>query len=159
MNSGPAYKATVRIYCMAGIAKPSPKIGQALGPLGINMMQFCKEFNERTGKFKEDTPMRVKLIAYVDRSYKFVVKPPPSSWFIKKAASVTKGSPEPSHTTAARISIKYLYEIAKIKHEVDPDLRIHDVEAITKMLIGSANSMGIDVVEDTFPPQPLKVDV
>jgi large subunit ribosomal protein L11 len=159
MNSGPAYKATVRIYCMAGVAKPSPKIGQALGPLGVNMMQFCKDFNERTGAYKEDTPMRVKLTAFVDRSYKFIVKPPPSTWFIKKAASLPKGSTEPGHTSAGRVSIKYLYEIAKIKQEVDPDLRSHDVEGIVSMLCGTAKSMGIDVVEDTFPPIPMKIDV
>ena len=115
MQSGPAYKATVRLYCMAGVAKPSPKIGQALGPLGVNMMQFCKEFNERTTKYSEHVPMRVKLTAYVDRSYKFVVKPPPTSWFIKKAASLPKGSAESTHHSAGRVSIKYLYEIAKVK--------------------------------------------
>ena len=117
MNSGPPVKACVRVYCMAGVAKPSPKIGQALGPLGVNMMQFCKEFNERTGQYKEDTPMRVKLTAYVDRSFQFVVKPPPTSWFIKKAASLQKGSEKPGHESAGKVSIKYLYEIAKIKHE------------------------------------------
>ena len=115
MFSGPAYKATVRIYCQAGVAKPSPKIGQALGPLGVNMMQFCKEFNERTGQYQEHVPMRVKLTAFVDRSFQFVVKPPPSSWFIKKAASLEKGSATPGHESAGKISIKYLYEIAKVK--------------------------------------------
>ena len=159
MNTGPAYKATVRIYCMAGVAKPSPKIGQALGPLGVNMMGFCKEFNDRTGDYKEDSPMRVKLTAYADRSFKFIVKPPPSSWFIKKAASLHKGSEEPGHTSAGRVSVKWLYEIAKIKQKVDPDLKTHDVEGILKMLMGTAKSMGIDVVEDTFAPTPIKVDV
>ena len=86
MNTGPAYKASVRLYVNAGVAKPSPKIGQALGPLGINMMQFCKEFNDRTGAYNNEVPMRVVLKAYVDRSFKFVVKPPPTSWFVKRAA-------------------------------------------------------------------------
>ena len=144
---------------MAGVAKPSPKIGQALGPLGVNMMDFCKQFNERTGAYKEDTPMRVKLTAYVDRSFKFVVKPPPTTWFIKKAASLPKGSQKPGHETAGKVSVKYLYEIAKIKHEVDPDLYSHDVEGILKQIMGTCKSMGIDVVEDTFPPVPIKVDV
>ena len=88
MNSGPAYKATVRIYCIAGNAKPSPKIGQALGPLGINMMQFCKEFNDRTQEFNSDVPMRVILKAYIERSFKFVIKPPPTTYFIKKASGL-----------------------------------------------------------------------
>lgn len=136
MYSGPAYKATVRIYVQAGVAKPSPKIGQALGPLGVNMMQFCKEFNERTSQYQEHVPMRVKLTAYVDRSFKFVVKPPPSTWFIKKAASLEKGSVTPGYDHVGKISIKYIYEIAKVKQEVDPDLKTHDVEGIVNMLVG-----------------------
>ena len=115
MNTGPAFKATVKIYCLAGNAKPSPKIGQALGPLGINMMQFCKEFNDRTQEFNPDVPMRVLLSAYVDRSFKFVIKPPPTTWFIKKAAGLEKGSIKPGHEIGGRVSVKYLYEIAKIK--------------------------------------------
>jgi len=103
--------------------------------------------------------MRVKLTAYVDRSFKFVVKPPPTSWFIKKAASLEKGSTQPGNISAGRVSIKYIYEIAKIKQEVDPDLRRHDVEGIMKMMLGTAKSMGIDVVEDTFPPTPINVEV
>ena len=123
------------------------------------MMQFCKEFNERTGQYKEDTPMRVKLTAYVDRSFKFIVKPPPSTWFIKRAASLQKGSPQPGLEEGGKVSIKFLYEIAKIKQEVDPDLRTHDVEGIVLMLMGTCKSMGFEVVEDTFPPAPIKVDV
>ena len=121
-------------------------------------MQFCKEFNERTGLYKEDAPMRVKLKAYVDRSFKFVVKPPPTSWFVKKAASQYKGCPEPGVNNTARVSIKFLYEIAKIKKEIDPDLCTHDIEGIFRMVIGTTRSMGFDIVEDTFPPTPIKVD-
>lgn len=103
--------------------------------------------------------MRVLLKAYVDRSFKFVVKPPPTSWFIKKAASLPKGSDKPGQNIVGRVSIKYLYEIAKIKNEVDPELRQHDVEGITKMIISTARSMGIQVVEDTLPPEPIRVDL
>ena len=142
MNTGPAYKASVRIYCNAGVAKPSPKIGQALGPLGINMMAFCKEFNERTGQFKPDVPMRVILHAFVDRSFKFVVKPPPTSYFIKKAAGLPKGSDKPGHTIAGKIGVKYIYEIAKIKQETDPSLKREDLEGISKMIMGTVKSMG-----------------
>ena len=122
-------------------------------------MDFCKQFNERTQDYNEDVPMRVKLTAYVDRSFKFVVKPPPSSWFIKKAAGLEKASTQPGHESAGNVSIKYLYEIAKVKQEVDPDLREHDVEGIVSMLMGTAKSMGIEVVEDTFPPTPVNVNV
>ena len=143
MNTGPAFRASVKVYVGAGVAKPNPKIGQALGPLGINMMQFCKEFNDRTTQFVPDTPMRVKLKAYADRTYTFVVKPPPSSWFLKKAAGLHKGSDMPGHNIAGKISIKYIYEIAKVKFETDPDLSEHDVPGIVQQLVGTANSMGL----------------
>eukprot|EP00347_Sterkiella_histriomuscorum_P011326 403372880 len=159
MNTGPAYKAQVRIYCNAGVAKPSPKIGQALGPLGINMMQFCKEFNERTTMYNTEVPMRVILTAFADRSFKFVVKPPPTSWFIKKAAGLPKGSDKAGQNVAGRVGIKYLYEIAKVKQELDPHLKQHDIEGITRMVLGSARSMGFQIVEDTMPPEPIRVDI
>ena len=142
MNTGPAYKARVRIYCMAGVAKPSPKIGQALGPLGINMMQFCKEFNERTGQWNTEVPMRVILTAYADRSFKFIIKPPPTSWFIKKASGLNKGSDKAGQNITGRVGIKYLYEIAKVKQEIDPHLKHCDIEGITRMILGTAKSMG-----------------
>lgn len=157
MNSGPAYKATVRVYCLAGNAKPSPKIGQALGPLGINMMQFCKEFNDRTQEYHGEVPMRVILKAYVDRSFTFVVKPPPTTYFVKKASGLAKGSDKPGHNAVGRVSVKYLYEAAKVKQEVDPSLQDHDIEGIMRMMVGSCRSMGIDVVEDTLPPVPIKI--
>ena len=159
MNSGPAYRAKVRVYCLAGNAKPSPKIGQALGPLGINMMQFCKEFNDRTQEYHGEVPMRVVLKAYHDRTFTFIVKPPPTTYFIKKASGLQKLSDMPGHNTCGRVSIKYIYEAAKIKQEVDPSLVEHDIEGIMRMMMGSCKSMGIDVVEDTLPPVPIKVNV
>ena len=157
MNSGPAYRATVRVYCLAGNAKPSPKIGQALGPLGVNMMQFCKEFNDRTGDYNGEVPMRVILKAYHDRSFTFVIKPPPTSYFIKKASGLYKGSDKPGHNSAGRVSIKYIYEAAKVKQECDPGLAEHDIEGIMRLMLGSCMSMGIEVVEDTLPPTPIKL--
>ena len=103
--------------------------------------------------------MRVCLKAYVDRSFRFTVKPPPTSWFIKKASGIPKGSEDPGHTSAGRVSVKYIYEIAKIKQEIDPDLKTHDIEGIMRMVVGTCKSMGIDVVEDTLPPTPLKIDL
>jgi large subunit ribosomal protein L11 len=87
--------------------------------------------------------MRVKLQAYVDRSYKFIVKPPPTTWFIKKAAGLTKASDKPGQNIIGRVGVKYLYEIAKVKQEVDPDLRQHDLEGICRMMMGTARSMGL----------------
>lgn len=103
--------------------------------------------------------MRVILKAYVDRSFKFVVKPPPTSWFLKKATGTLKGSDKPGQNTAARVSVKYIYEIAKIKQETDPALREHDLEAICRMIAGTCRSMGFQVVEDSLPPQPIKIEV
>lgn len=79
-------KSHVKFYQYAGVAKPSAKLGQAIGPLGLNAMAFCKEFNEWTQNFKPDTPMWIMLKAYVDRTFTFVVKPPPTTWFLCKAA-------------------------------------------------------------------------
>ena len=157
MKAGAAYKSTVRIYCLAGNAKPSPKIGQALGPLGINMMQFCKEFNERTTMYNGDVPMRVILKAFVDRSFSFIVKPPPTSYFIKKASGYEKLSNKPGHESVGRVSVKYIYEIAKLKQQTDQDLAEHDLEGVCMMITAQCKSMGIEVVEDTLPPAPLLI--
>ena len=138
----------MKLYCFAGAAKPSPKIGQSLGPLGLNMMQFCKEFNERTGHIRPDVPMRVMLRAYADRSFKFVAKPPPTSWFLKKFAGIEEGSPYPKHYSVGMVSIKYIYELAKIKQELDPDLKNKNLLSIVKMIISTADTMGIEVIED-----------
>ncbi len=103
--------------------------------------------------------MRVILKAYVDRSFTFIVKPPPTSYFVKKASGLYKGSDKPGHNPVGRVSVKYLYEAAKVKQKVDPDLAAHDIEGIMRMMMGSCKSMGIEVVEDTLPPTPIKVDV
>ena len=103
--------------------------------------------------------MRVLLKAYVDRSFTFSVKPPPTTWFIKKAAGLASGSEKPGEVSAGRVSVKYIYEIAKIKQEVDPELRSHDLEGIGRMIMGTCKSMGIEVVEDTLPPAPIKIDL
>ena len=101
--------------------------------------------------------MRVVLKAYTDRSFTFVVKPPPTTYFVKKAAGLPKMSKMPGHISAGRVSIKYLYEAAKVKHEVDPSLVEHDVEGVLRMMMGSCKAMGIEVVEDTLPPTPIKI--
>ena len=86
------YKGIAKLVVYAGNGKPNPKMGQALGPLGLNMMQFCKEFNERTSALRTDVPCRVQLKAYTDRSFTFIIKPPPTSWFLKRCASITQGT-------------------------------------------------------------------
>ena len=103
--------------------------------------------------------MRVLLKAYVDRSFRFTVKPPPTTWFIKKASGLPLGSDKPGHNIAGRVSVKYIYEIAKVKQECDPDLQFHDVEGVARMVMGTCASMGIDVVEDTYAPAPQRINL
>lgn len=149
------YKGVAKFVAYAGSAKPNPKLGQALGPLGLNMMQVCKEFNEVTSSMRTDMPMRIRLKAYTDRTYNFVVKPPPTSWFIKRCAMVPYGSDIPRKKFIGELGVKYVYEIAKIKKEVDPDFKTHNLAGICKMIIAQANNMGISVVEDTPPVVPI----
>ncbi len=119
---------------LAGVAKPNPKMGQALGPLGINMMQFCKEFNAQTVAYRNDVPLRVEMWAYHDRTYKFKVRAPESTWFLKKAIGKERCSQYPGYVINDEISVKYIYEIAKVKKEVDEDLRKIPLQSICKMI-------------------------
>lgn len=149
------YKGMAKLIAYAGNAKPNPKMGQALGPLGLNMMQVCKEFNERTAQFRNDVPMRIILKAYTDRSYNFVVKPPPTSWFLKRCAMVPVGTNTARRTYVGSVGCKYIYEIAKIKLALDPSLRKHNVLGICKMIIAQGKNMGIVVEEETNPVTPI----
>jgi large subunit ribosomal protein L11 len=148
------YKGMAKMLAYAGNAKPNPKMGQALGPLGLNMMQVCKEFNERTAKFRNDIPMRIVLKAYTDRSYFFVVKPPPTSWFLKRCAMISQGTGLARRDQVGEVGCKYIYEIAKIKQKLDPDFQNHNILGICKMIIAQANNMGIYITEETNPPEP-----
>jgi large subunit ribosomal protein L11 len=152
MNTEKVLKGTAKMVCYAGNAKPNPKLGQALGPLGLNMMQFCKEFNERTNELRNDVPMRVVLKAYLDRSFNFIVKPPPTSWYIKRCVGLEQLSSFPRRKIVGELGIKYVYEIAKIKQKIDPDFRNHNIYGLCKMIIAQAECMGITVVKDTLSP-------
>ena len=101
--------------------------------------------------------MRVILKAFVDRSFSFIVKPPPTSYFIKKASGYEKLSNKPGHESVGRVSVKYIYEIAKLKQKTDQDLAEHDLEGVCMMITAQCKSMGIEVVEDTLPPAPLLI--
>lgn len=149
------YKGMAKLIAYAGNAKPNPKMGQALGPLGLNMMQVCKEFNEKTGRFRQDLPMRIILKAYTDRTYTFVVKPPPTSWFLKRCAMVPIGTSTARRRVVGHVGCKYIYEIAKIKIALDPDFRYHNVLGVCKMIIAQASNMGISVKEETPEVQPI----
>lgn len=123
-------KRIVNFLAYSGIAKPTAKLGQALGPLGLNMAQICKEFNEMTTNIRPDIPMRARLFAFFDKTYKIELQGPPTSWMIKRAAGIHKASPSPFFETAGMIAITSIYEIAKLKKELDPNLKHIELESI-----------------------------
>jgi large subunit ribosomal protein L11 len=135
----------IKLQVPAGKANPSPPIGPALGQRGLNIMEFCKAFNAATQNLEPGVPIPVVITAYADRSFTFVTKSPPNSYFLKKAAGVEKGS----QTTGkgrplGRVTMAQIREIAEQKMQ---DLNAKDVEGAYRMLIGSARSMGLEVVE------------
>lgn len=121
-------------------AKPGPGIGQALGPLGLNMADFCKQFNEATKDYMADVPIPVELRAYSNRTFKFTLKSPQTSWMIKQCAGVKKGANRPGHETVGQLHIKQLYEIAKLKKR-DKHLSHLSLETLCRIIMGSAASM------------------
>jgi large subunit ribosomal protein L11 len=141
-----AVKGKTRLLVLAGAAKPSPAIGQALGPLGVNMMEFCKDFNAKTATYKSSCMMRVKLTAFEDRTFKYQVLPPPTSWYLKRVAGLPKGASSPGKETVATVNVKAIYEIAKSKQQYDPNLADLELQGIAKTIIASAKSMGVKVV-------------
>ena len=138
----------VKLRVPAGNAKPGPAIGQALGPLGVNMSDFCRQFNERSDpKFEKDVPLTVQLTALSDRSFTFDIRSPPTSYLIKRVVGMDKG---PSLNTPEKpvgfISPEAVYEIAKIKQK--DDMRWHlPLEGIARSVVGTAKSMGVHVRE------------
>lgn len=134
----------VKLQLPAGKANPSPPVGPALGQHGVNIMAFCKDFNARTQHIKSDVPMSVMVTAYKDNSFDFVVKSPSASYFLKKAAGLQSGGGNAGHKVAGTVTPKHIYEIAKIKQS-DPDCQYMSLEAISKSIMGTAQSMGIQV--------------
>lgn len=130
---------STKLQIPAGAANPSPPVGPALGQLGVNIMEFCKAFNAQT-QSQAGTILPVIITAYSDRSFSFIIKSPPASFLIKKAAKLDKGSAEPNKNKVGSITDKDLEEIAKVKM---PDLSANDMEAAKKIIAGSARSMGV----------------
>ncbi|MED6208893.1 hypothetical protein PIB30_049401 [Stylosanthes scabra] len=139
--------ATIKLTVPAGGARPAPPVGPALGQYRLNLMAFCKDFNARTQKYKPETPMAVSITAFKDNTFEFTVKSPSVTWYLKKAAGIESGSGRPGHVTASTLSLKHVYEIAKVKQN-DHYLQNMSLEAITKSIIGTANSMGIQIVRN-----------
>lgn len=135
--------ALVKLHIPAGKATPAPPVGSALGPHGVNIMQFCKEFNERTaGDAGLIIPVEVSI--YQDRSFSFITKTPPASVLLKKAAGIESGSGEPNRKKVGKVSREKVREIAQLKMR---DLNAADVEAAMRMIEGTARSMGIEIAE------------
>ena len=135
-------QAFVKLQVPAGSANPSPPIGPALGQQGVNIMEFCKQFNAQTQKLEKGLPIPVIITVYTDRSFTFVMKTPPASVLIRKAIGIEKGSGAPNTNKVGKISRKQLEEIAKTK---TPDLTAADLDAAVRTIAGSARSMGVDV--------------
>ncbi len=135
-------KAILKLYCPAGQANPAPPVGPALGQHGVNIMEFCKKFNEET-KGREGLVLPAIITVYEDRSFTFIVKSPPVSILIKQACGIAKASGNTPREKAGQISKGQIEEIAKQKQQ---DLNSHNVEAAVRMVEGTARSMGIDVV-------------
>ena len=132
----------IKLQVPAGSANPSPPIGPALGQQGVNIMEFCKQFNAQTQKVEKGLPIPVIITVYSDRSFTFVMKTPPAAVLIRKAIGIEKGSGTPNTAKVGKISRKQLEEVAKMKL---PDLTAADLEAAVRTIAGSARSMGVDV--------------
>ena len=134
----------IKLQVPAGSANPSPPIGPALGQRGLNIMEFCKQFNAQTQKMEKGSPIPVVITVYQDRSFSFEMRTPPVSYFIKKAAKLESGSKTPGREKAGTVTKAQVLEIAQQKMK---DLNCDTIEAAMRMVEGSARSMGIEVGE------------
>ncbi len=134
-------KTLVKLQIQAGKANPAPPIGPALGQHGVNIMEFCKQYNAKTAD-KGDMVVPVEITIYDDRSFTFILKTPPAARLILKAAGIDKGSKEPNKSKVGSITKAQLYEIAAMKLE---DLNARDVEAGSKIIAGTAKNMGVEI--------------
>jgi len=132
----------VKLQVPAGQANPSPPIGPALGQAGLNIMEFCKSFNAETQEMEQGMPIPVVISVHEDKTFTFVTKTPPASYFLKKAAKLNKASSNPGKEMVGKVSMSQVKEIAEKKMV---DLNAFDIDQASKMIIGSARSMGIDV--------------
>ena len=133
----------INLIIPAGKANPSPPVGPALGQRGLNIMEFCKAFNAHTQKTEPGTPIPVKITAYADKTFSFISKTPPASFYLKKAAKLKSGSKAPGRDSVGSVSMAQIKEIAQAKME---DLNAVTIEGACEMIKGSARSMGLEVI-------------
>lgn len=134
----------IKLQVPAGQANPSPPIGPALGQRGVNIMEFCKAFNADTQGVEPGMPIPTVITVYADKSFSFITKTPPASYFLKKAAKLPKAAQAPGRETVGSVTMDQVREIAEAKMA---DLNAYDIDAACQMIIGSARSMGIEVRE------------
>lgn len=132
----------VKLQVPAGSANPAPPVGPALGQAGVNIMEFCKAFNAKTQETEKGLTLPVVISVYADRSFDFIIKTPPASVLLKKAAKIQKGSGEPNKKKVGSVTSAQIREVAEAKM---PDLNCYDVEAAMKIVAGTARSMGLEV--------------
>ena len=134
----------VKLNVKAGSATPSPPIGPALGQRGVNIMGFCKEFNARTAEMEKGTPLPTVITVYQDKSFTFVTKTPPATYFLKRAAGITSGAKNTGKETIGKVTMDQCREIAQTKMK---DLNAADIDSAARIIAGSARSMGLQVTE------------
>ena len=144
MAQGKKVKTIIKLQIPAGSANPAPPVGPALGQHGLNIMDFCKQFNAKTSKMEKGVKIPVEITVMEDRTFTFITKQPPMSALIKKAAGLAKGSGEPHKTKVGSLTLKQVEEVAKLKA---PDLNTKDMKQAMEMVKGTARSMGITIKE------------
>ncbi len=137
--------AKIKLEIVAGQASPAPPVGPALGQHGVNIMGFVREFNDRTKKMDEGTVVPVLITVFKDKKFTFVVKTPPASYLLKKAAGIAKGSGAPNKEKVGKVTRKQIEDIARTKL---PDLNAYDIEAAKKIIEGTAKNMGLEIISE-----------
>jgi large subunit ribosomal protein L11 len=137
--------AKIKLEIVAGQASPAPPVGPALGQHGVNIMQFVREFNDRTGKMDEGTVVPVLITVFKDKSFNFLIKTPPASYLLKKAAGIAKGSAASNKDKVGKVTVRQIEEIARTKLA---DLNAYDIEAAKKIIEGTAKNMGLEIVSE-----------
>lgn len=135
--------ARVKLQITAKQASPAPPVGPALGQHGVNIMQFVREFNDRTGRMEEGVVVPVIITIFKDKTFNFIMRTPPASYLLKKAAGIAKGSGAPNKDKVGKVTLKQIEEIAKMKL---PDLNANDVAAAMKIVEGTAKNMGLEII-------------